>query len=299
MTMIYFCCTLYVASLNEPLTRNVKLLRAIFLVSSISTVLCYPLIRWKLCITRNPVIGYVIYSTFSFSYGASCTAWCILLYLSIIKVFIGTSFSISNCIQKMYRILFVIQVLCVLSMLMTTILFGALTIYFRFLAVFSLLLYIFTVMSLTILFIQRLVVVYMNTDNQRNQGLVSSVTRLTILISLSTITSLFLIIIQSLRAVMETELTEFLVHSVGLINLYTNFVSAMLTNKMFDSYYKKLCGALDMKCKKCWIRILDADEVETRLSEMIDTGSKPETASVKEQLSVLSSTPTTPTSHSM
>ena len=56
-----------------------------------------------------------------------------------------------------------------------------------------------------------------------------------------------------------------------------NFVNAMLTNNLFERYYKRLCGPLDMKCRKCWMRIMHVHEAddEIQLSNIVNEKSLP------------------------
>ena len=106
-------------------------------------------------------------------------------------------------------------------------------------------------------------------NNKNDRNLVTPITRLTILISLTMIVSLSLVITQLLRAFVVTETTRFVVQSIGALNLYTNFVSAMLTNKMFNGYYRRLCGILDRKCKICWMKVINGIEDEIQLKDIL------------------------------
>ena len=72
--------------------------------------------------------------------------------------------------------------------------------------------------------------------------------------------ALILIITQLWKEFDTNVLTFFIVKSAGLMNSYTNFVNAMLANKMsiiiIEGYV-----ALDKKCKNCWTRIIHGGEM--------------------------------------
>ena len=43
-------------------------------------------------------------------------------------------------------------------------------------------------------------------------------------------------------------------------DIYTNFLCAVLCLKMYSKRYVKICKCLDVKCRKCWISILQNKE---------------------------------------
>ena len=136
--------------------------------------------------------------------------------------------------------------------------------------------------SLTILFIKKLIVVYRKTynsdqniqNNEHEKGLLAPITRLTVLVTLSLSSTCLLVISQVIRGFYDNQGTRFLVYVVGSSNLYINFVNAMLANKMFKHWYKRICGLLDMKCRECWMRWIHDIEDEVQLLNIIGDNEK-------------------------
>ena len=223
--------------------------------------------------TRYYNIVYNLSSLWSITYGIHLIVLGMLFYFTITFVFNDTAFSISKCTQKTYKIIFILSGFCVVLIAVISP-FSELNLLFSLVVVIVFLVYIIVMTSLTILFVKKLIIVYRNTEystNYRNSvsvgkngddngGLVAPITRLTILISVSLSMSFLLIIFEFITAFNYNGVTLFMSHSIGLINLYTNFVTAMLTNKIFDGYYKKICGMMDELCRKCCMKIVHREE---------------------------------------
>ena len=72
-----------------------------------------------------------------------------------------------------------------------------------------------------------------------------TVTKLTILISISVIISVLMLMAIMVLFLSPSDVIVFVIQCVGVIDVYTNFVNGMLTKKMFESEYERLCGSLD------------------------------------------------------
>ena len=92
---------------------------------------------------------------------------------------------------------------------------------------------------------------------------------MTVLISISTVMTLLRIIVPILRAFNDSILPRIIIHIIGSIDVYTNFINVILMNKAFDRYYIKFCGSLDIRCRKCWMRRLDSVQNEKQLANNI------------------------------
>ena len=286
ISILYTCVIIYHRSLKEKLSGTAKSLQIIFLISSLITVGYYPCIRWGYplnpCIIESKYYT-ILLAFFNMCYGVQCTALTLLFYITMVRVFRGTPFSISNCAQNIYQIIFTFSGMGIISM---GIIISVGAEWFL-IASGLLLIYIITMISLTILFIRKLMVVYgqasrshndnsrvvldTEKDNANHKALMAPITKLTILISLSLLMSLLQIVMISIRVVHLSELTGFMVHTSGVIDVYTNFVNAMLANKIFDDYYNKICGPLDSKCRTCCMNRFQSGQIkrEKRLASVI------------------------------
>lgn len=139
-------------------------------------------------------------------------------------------------------------------------------------------------LCLTILFIRKLITVYKNTersladhdkDTVQDNSFVKPITKLTVLLSLSIISTILNMIGITQRAFIKTELSRFVVHTLAAIDLYSNFVNVMLTYNVFDKYYYTICGSVDNLCRACWMRAINgkSDIGAAQLNIMMTDGS--------------------------
>ena len=280
ITILSACCSaLFRDRLNQQkLPNRVVFLLIIFFLSSIY-IGYYPLIRWKDydCIHLNTPkwnrfyhISMPIWHIFRI---IQCFILSMLFEISLVKIFKNTSFAITNRVQITYKMVFNITGCCIVSLLFTIIVFHPSLIFqIRFIAQILLLLYLTIMTSLCVLCMSKLVIVYKVTydpgydvkENTNNKDLVDQITKLTILISISMTTTILLLISQIIREfgmMPQKEIIMWLVQIMGVINGYTNFVnSIIIMDSIFSKdLYWKLCGKLDMKCRKCWMRILNIE----------------------------------------
>ena len=162
ISIIYGCCMIYVRCFNEKLSKEIKLLRIVFLVSSLFAIGCYPLWRWEPCVLRI-TFGNLLVNTlapiWSLFYVIQCIASTNIYYITIVYVFKSTSFEISKRTQIIYKSGWIFAVFGSLSMVTLSIITGA-GIYWRLIASFLLIIYIVNMIALTVLFIRKLVIVY-------------------------------------------------------------------------------------------------------------------------------------------
>ena len=136
--------------------------------------------------------------------------------------------------------------------------------------------------ALNILFIRKLIIVYGNTaqsvrnsvsdqterEKADHKSLVTPITKLTVLLSISVITTILDLTTSILYVFIRIEFVRFIAESMAVIDLYTNFMNVMLTYAVFKKHYYRICGCMDKKCRKCWLGIIMGDD-EIQLSAMM------------------------------
>ena len=279
ISIIYTCRIFLINKSDEKLSKTIISLHIIFLISTIYCITYYPILRWYTKCIESLTIPWFIAAIFVVLWFMQIAALTILLYLRLVMVFTNTSYAISKCIQYTYNTIFIAIAAIFILTIIVSLITESYTIFSSVVAVL-LVAYIFIMISLTILFIRKLVAVYRSTyhwdknaknNNENDKGLVEPITRLTILISLSMVFTILLVIMQVIRVLHDTEVAHFMIHAVGVANLYMNFVNAMMTNKIFVGYYRKICAPLDVKCRKCCMRIIHGTTDEIRLSNTLET----------------------------
>ena len=235
-------------------------IRVIFFFVSLLTLAYYPFVRWgseeNPCIMRHP--WYTSFeSLFPICYAVQCLTLTMLFYVTVVLVFRNTTFSISNCVQTVYKVLFTFSGIFIIAMGITNVIGTE----WQLLAAIGLLMYIITMFSMTILFITKLKIIYRHKlkdqeSSDNHQTLMAAITKLTLLMSISLLLTLLQMLMITIRIIKRTEGTALLVHCCGLIDVYTNFMNTMLANEILADYYGILCGNLDSMCKKCWIKKL-------------------------------------------
>ena len=268
---------------KEKLTKFAKTLRGIFLISCVICVGYFPIFRWRTCKNIIPWDDRLLDPVLDIFIGTEFLILSILYFMKIVDVFQGTSYQITNLTKIVYYTLYILGGIFIILLSFVSILQNSTTnityigpfktdsLHFIILT-FLEIVYIVGISSMTGLFIHKLVIVYKidhrNNDNSDN-ALMTPITKLTILISLSLIISLFHIGGATLSILYPNEVTVFIKQIFAVLDHYTNFVNVMLTYKMFDGYYGKICGPLHNLCTKCWMKLIDGGKGDVKIMNEI------------------------------
>ena len=134
----------------------------------------------------------------------------------------------------------------------------------------SLILAVFIIFMLSSLFIYKLIAVNKSCKSEESQQkLISSITKMSLLFSVSIISLLLSAIFVGVTTSLNlgSSHTHFVNGILVTIDLMTNFMSVFLTFGHFEKYYLKICGCADAKCKslcKCMFK-----SPETNLSRVV------------------------------
>eukprot|EP01084_Bolivina_argentea_P275452 469769_1 len=266
---------------KEQIPNTSKTIRIIFMVATTFTIAYYPVIRWRSCFDPD---DYIMLQSFvnpiwMLAYGTQIITLCILFFNKIVQIFVGTSLEFSKLTQNTYKIVFIFQIVNVCGVAITFFLSKMTNIYILY-KLYSLLvsfgvflMSIMVMISLTILFIHKLVYVYKKAMSVQKQSeknneshLVTSITKLTLLISISTsitFTHLMVFFLYSSKTDQQSNIQALISTAIGsyigFIDCYSNFVITMLSSKVFGIYYDKMCTGIAAKCRMCWIRIIDSN----------------------------------------
>eukprot|EP01084_Bolivina_argentea_P211433 359678_1 len=238
------------------------------------TLLCDPTVQNTLTITAT-VFQKVTYGLHNYLF------W-LLLFIELHHTFKDTMYKLKSPTVKCWIILFVVfGVLYIMQWIvyaMDRIKNGRRNVSFKLniqtvlialgsLAVFLSML-IFPI-SLSVGFMKRLSFAIDSIKNKSvstDQTFLSLITKMTIL----TVTSaIFTVIVLCFLILRESRFKLLLRGFVYLLDVYTNFVCFMLTQQLFDKYYKILCGPLHNKCQRCCGYYITNDESNT-LSNYIE-----------------------------
>ena len=313
ITVIYACYIIAFKNKKEKLSKKAQILHIIFVITSVFAIGYYPFLRWDEYCTNKQYIA-IIYSPILIN----IWDWCfkiqfvslgVLFLMKIIFIFDSTMFEISKWIINIYITITIIGTIGVIILGFLAI-FHLWSIYFIILALLQLI-FLFFMISLTVLFIRKLIIVYKNAhiappgsprsqssgdndmsntvnsnsdagQNNHDKGppMVRVITKLTILISLSLIMTLLSMIINLFHVFTQTQITRLMAQTFGVIDLYTNFMCAVLTYKCFDHHYDKICSLLHRKCMKCCMNMIHGDDNSIKLSQIVNTKSDASITSV-------------------
>ena len=253
--VIYIACKIIGSYSKTSPTKTTKALQIMFIVTTALSLGYYPFFRWRSCMNEHRN-NYLMDPVWNICCSVQVITLSLLFLRSVINVFYGTIYEISNCTLKIYGLIYIIGIITTIPIIILSFFpSDPMWTLWSLIAAFNIGLYIVLMISLTILFISKLVKIYKNTkdavEDESNQELVGSITRLTLLISLSMIISLIVVIITGIRGFIQTETTRFIVHCSVVFDLYTNFVNTMLTQQLFDNEYNRICGYCDKRCREC------------------------------------------------
>eukprot|EP01083_Nonionella_stella_P026133 71962_1 len=281
---------------KDYLSKTATLLRIVFITSTVIALCYYPFFRWRPCLAFNfqslDLIFYI-------SYGVQ-TVSLALLFLSLMrKIFESSSFAISKRTENIY-----IAICICCALLIGLLCLSVWTDAYMMKVLLSTLLmcvYIAVMISLTMLFIHKLVSVYQSTAKSLSSNattgcsdsqsrLVTAITKLTILMALSTSITIVNTITNLLYSLTRTESMRIVANCIGVMDLFSNLVNAMLCYRTFSDYYYKICITLDSKCRVCWVNVIKDETTDMRrLSAIMESPKcKPKPARTIRQLPSIS-----------
>ena len=122
--------------------------------------------------------------------------------------------------------------------------------------------YVFTVSWLNYLFITKLMNAHRNMARQSiqsDQTLVETITKITLLCFVSTSNLILFVASYVVSIYWDSPHSMFISRIVIFGDLYTNFLSVILSFKYFEKWYKALCAFCDRKCHTFWSNCVNED----------------------------------------
>merc|ERR1712083_577962 len=99
------------------------------------------------------------------------------------------------------------------------------------------------------------------TSSHAHDSLVNIITKTSILCLVSTLCTFLFLSLFTFRGVASESLFYNLSAAVLCIaDIYTNYLSVLLSFKRFDAWYRRLCGCCDAKCHLFWNHCLNSIE---------------------------------------
>ena len=205
-----------------------------------------------LCITSNT--NSVYNQLVNGSYTIQCLLILWLWFIRLYHAFKGTLFKLSKITIIGYVSIFSISFVFVILMI-ADICFDTKNMDRRLYLLILLLLivwFVILVISLTSLFIRKLINVYRNLDS--DQFFIDSITKITIL----NFTSLSITIIWAFSLMFYTHSihTEFVHHFGMVFEYFSTFICAVLSFNCYEKYYTQKCGKFHNQCNVCWLYLV-------------------------------------------
>ena len=124
------------------------------------------------------------------------------------------------------------------------------------------LVYVITVLWLNYLFIYKLLEVYRGNSDKNNRSdklLIATVTKTSLLCFISTSNVILFILTYILSFAWDSPHSIFIARVIICVDLYTNFLSVILSFGYFESWYFKSCGCCHRKCHSFWSNCVKKD----------------------------------------
>ena len=140
---------------------------------------------------------------------------------------------------------------------------------------FSGMLLLCTIVALSVLFIYKLIKVYkgLGTDVSTTQyKLVSMVTKMSLLLLVSILSSIVLVITSTLYGNSAWDWWHWTVVRMGInIDIWCNFLTVFLTYKCFENFYFRICGYCDGHCRRLCGKIMGVTEIKMMTLHSVDS----------------------------
>ena len=203
-------------------------------------------------------------------YALQVFALCMVLFARLYVVFNNSVFQLSKCTLFLVSSLFII--IPILIILSFTVLPSLIAWYMTGFIMFIAVLYCIWITSS---FIYKLFKVYKNSNPMNDDALLSIITKNTILtlysISATLLSIIFVLIVASIAN--TSPYIRYIYDFAFLFDVYTNFCCVMMSYKLFDGYYRRLCECCDLKCKSWCFHLVgkdDAKNMTINLKESMD-----------------------------
>eukprot|EP01084_Bolivina_argentea_P285104 488844_1 len=182
------------------------------------------------------------------------------LFIRLYSVFHGTVFKLQKHTIRFYVTMYILMPFMMLTaaVIWKYVIIGAIILALTAILTISL------VISILILFIYKLIQVYSKHNDDTLIGVITKNTILTFASILFTLISMFAIIIFG---------DTFWSDIAMIVDLYTNFLSIMLTYDCFNNYYVTICHCMDNKCKIWCQKLVKNQNEEKKLQQQIEMDS--------------------------
>lgn len=178
----------------------------------------------------------------------------LILFIRLYFAFKGSTFALKKCTVRFYTFCYILQPITFISgsflYLMDNEEFGL------FLVAITAILILCIIISIVILYVNRLIMVYRLSDGDEHyMGIATKTTILTVIcLTVTMIGYTPFILINYLNG------HSYWIYEICLlIDIYANWICVVGGYPMFSTYYERLCGALDLKCRNCCRYILGID----------------------------------------
>ena len=206
-------------------------------------------------------------SIYSQSYVIQSLLLLAILFARLYFVFKKSSFALSKLTIKLYSILYSLTII---------VLFGVSIGYSNFKGVFeliavgfALLLFILLMVILVVLFLYKMTQVYKyvnitnDENNDNDEGLIGIITKTSILGINSIFATVLNGIFFAIAVSTENIHLQMLHRLLTVFDVTTNFWCIILSYRVYNEWYLKICGYCDSKCAICWHKI-----TQTKSDEM-------------------------------
>eukprot|EP01084_Bolivina_argentea_P285532 489673_1 len=271
---IYYAFYVVCNNNKDKISLTAKIWRYIFILATSFVIGYYPIMRWQSCFDYNDYQNVKkMNPLWFFAYGAQIIILNIIFFNKIVNIFQETALKIKKAVQNIYKTLFIFQGITLFLLIILIVLRVFVkkkilqSLYSKLIAVI-LVLSLLIMISLSVLFVRRVLSVYKTAmkEQHKDENIIGTVTKATVLILISTSITFFHTVIFFLYTSKKRtdgsvqQLTARAIGNyIGFIDCYSNFVIAMLFSRSFGDFYGKMCAFTDRKCRICWLRIIHKD----------------------------------------
>lgn len=219
------------------------------------------------------IIPYYLYSTQSLML-------VIFLFIKLTLIFNQTAFKLSKWTIRIFSILIIITLSFAICG-QTLVRFAQGLTVGLIIWVISTMIYVFVIVWLNGLFLYKLYIVHKSCQDAVNKNgdlMMDLITKTATLCFISTSWIIVFFVTYFLLRIFESPYDHFyFANRIAVIgDVYTNFVSIVLSYNYFDPLYFKICGCCHNKCHSCWMHCTESDtqqHEELKLGEIISNSS--------------------------
>ena len=268
---------IYISSYIRNKLKSTKLL----FYAGLFMFICIPLsliLNAIFCLYRchNPELGELIAAPRFYIYPIQGIMLTLILFIRLISIFKDTKFRLSKCTIISY--VSMVGFGFISTIIGNTLIQWDKTQFIGFLLWILLGFdYLFCVIWLNILFLRKVFKVHkasrMNLNNR--QKLLNMITKTTILCVMSTSFIIIYLVVFFVYVGTSDSLKYYVMIGFTLCaDLYSNFLSILLSYSYFSGWYEKLCGCCHYKCIQCWSKCSKRDDFELSVHTITMTPTK-------------------------